>query len=94
MTSWVGLISIIIILPVLGIKKKIGRSTQLVTAVTGLNLILLHWVIAGAHRLSYPVVCGIFVPWSGIKPESPELEGGFLATGPPGKSADLSLADS
>jgi len=37
-TSWVGLISIIIIIPVLGMEKKIGSSTQLVTAVTGLNL--------------------------------------------------------
>ena len=38
-TSWVGLISIIIIIPVLGMEKKIGSSTQLVTAVTGFNLL-------------------------------------------------------
>lgn len=34
-TSWIGLISIIIIIPVLGMeKKKKGSSTQLVTAIT------------------------------------------------------------
>ena len=30
--------------------------------------------------------CGILVPWPGIKPTSPALEGRFLTTGPPGKS--------
>ena len=30
--------------------------------------------------------CGIFVPRPGIKPTTPELESGFLATGPLGKS--------
>ena len=29
---------------------------------------------------------GILVPWSGIEPESPALQGGFLTTEPPGKS--------
>ena len=41
-----------------------------------------------AHRLSYPTVCGIFVPQSGVKPEPPALEGRFLTTGPPGKLED------
>ena len=30
--------------------------------------------------------CGIIVPWSGMEPVSPALQGGFLITGPPGKS--------
>ena len=38
------------------------------------------------HGLSCPVACGILVPQPGIKPVSPALEGGFLTTGPPGKS--------
>ena len=36
--------------------------------------------------LSWPTACGILVPQPGIKPMSPALEGGFLTTGPPGKS--------
>ena len=36
--------------------------------------------------LSCPAAYGILVPWPGIKPASFALEGGFLATGPPGKS--------
>ena len=39
-----------------------------------------------AHRHSCLEACGILVPQLGIKPTSPELEGGFLTTGPPGKS--------
>ena len=36
--------------------------------------------------LSCPATYRILVPWPGIKPTSPELEGGFFTTGPPGKS--------
>ena len=42
--------------------------------------------VAATRRLSCPVACGILVPWPGIKPVSPALEGRFLTTGPPGKS--------
>ena len=35
-----------------------------------------------------PLVCGVLVPPSGIKPATLELEGGFLTTGPPGKAPD------
>ena len=42
-------------------------------------------LIAGCG-LSCPVACGILVPRPGIRLESPALEGGFLTTGPPGKS--------
>ena len=46
----------------------------------------LHLVLVGARRLICPAACGILVPWPGIEPASPALEGRFLATGPPGKS--------
>ena len=39
-----------------------------------------------AHGLSCPVAWGILVPRPGIEPVSLALEGGFLATGSPGKS--------
>ena len=39
--------------------------------------------LAVVYGLSRPVACGIFVPGPGIKPTSPELEGGFLTTEPP-----------
>ena len=39
-----------------------------------------------ARGLSCPAACGILLPWPGIEPTSPVLEGGFLTTGPSGKS--------
>ena len=39
-----------------------------------------------SHGLSCPTACGILAPQPGIKPMTPALEGGFLMTGPPGKS--------
>ena len=39
-----------------------------------------------SYRLSCPTASGILVPRPGIGPESPALAGGFLITGPPGKS--------
>ena len=39
-----------------------------------------------ACGLSCPVACGILVPWPGMEPAFPALEGRFLTTGPPGKS--------
>ena len=59
---------------------------------------LLHWqadslplaALAVAQRFSsIPRACGILVPWPGIKPESPVLQGRFLTTGQPGKSQFL-----
>jgi len=38
------------------------------------------------RRLSCFEACGILVPQAGLEPESPALQGGFLTTGPPGKS--------
>ena len=42
-----------------------------------------------AWRLSLVVAHGILVARPGIKPMCPVLEGGFLTTGPPGKSQEL-----
>ena len=42
--------------------------------------------VAVVCRFSCPAACGILVPWSEIQPAFPALEGGFLTTGPPGKS--------
>ena len=39
-----------------------------------------------AHWLSCPKACGILVPQPGMEPESSALEGGFVTTGPSGKS--------
>ena len=44
-----------------------------------------------AYGLSCPATCGILVPRPWIKPASPALEGGFLTTGPPGKSQVLQV---
>ena len=46
--------------------------------------------VLGLHcGLSCPVAYGILVPWPGIEPMSPPLQGGFFTTGPPGKSCPL-----
>ena len=42
--------------------------------------------VVAAYGPSCPMACGILVPQLGIEPLSPALEGGFLTTGPPGKS--------
>ena len=44
-----------------------------------------------ACGLSRPAACGILVPQPGIEPASPALEGGFLTTGPLGKSPGLAF---
>ena len=48
--------------------------------------ICLWQVLVLARRLSYPAACGIFIPQLGTELTSPALKGGFLTTGPPGKS--------
>lgn len=42
-----------------------------------------------AHELSCPGARGILVPGPGNKLGSPALAGGFLSTGPPGKSLNF-----
>ena len=67
------------------------------------SVVVVHWFsscgmwalehvgsVVAAHRLSCPTACGILVPPPGIEPASPALEGGFLTTGPPGKSPVIS----
>ena len=46
----------------------------------------LCWAFTVAHGFSCPEACGILLPWQGIKPKSPALEGRFLTTGPLWKS--------
>ena len=53
-------------------------SAQTLVVVCGLS--------SAAHRLRCPAACEILVPRLGIEPMSPALQGGFLTTGPPGKS--------
>ena len=43
-------------------------------------------LVVVTHGLSCPAACGVLVPEPRIKPMSPILAGGFLTTGPPGKS--------
>ena len=42
--------------------------------------------VVAVRELSCPTAWGILVLQPGIEPASPALEGGFLTTGPPGKS--------
>ena len=42
--------------------------------------------VVSACKLSCPMACGILIPPLEIELASPALEGGFLTTGPPGKS--------
>ena len=42
--------------------------------------------VGSACRLSCSTDCDILVPQPGMKPMSPELEGWYITTGPPGKS--------
>ena len=42
--------------------------------------------LVAANRLSCPGTCGILVPWPGVEPASSAFQGGFITTGPPGKS--------
>ena len=57
-------------------------------------LVETHWLqsvqdsVVVVHWFSCSAACGILVPWPGIKPTPPELQGRFLTTGPPGKSPD------
>ena len=44
-----------------------------------------------AHGVSCSKACGILVPWSAVEPTSPALQGGFLATGSPGRSPETPL---
>ena len=45
-------------------------------------------VVVVAHRLTCSVACEVLVSQPEIEPESPELQGEFPTTGPPGKSLE------
>ena len=45
--------------------------------------------VVAPHRLSCFMACGILVLQPGFKPTILAFGGGFLITGPPGKSLDL-----
>ena len=44
-----------------------------------------------AHKLTYPLTCGILVPGSGIEPRSPALQDRFLTIRPSEKSLSVYL---
>ena len=50
---------------------------------------LQHAGFSSGEQISYPVACGILVPWPGIKLKSHTVEARLLTTGPPGKSPSL-----
>ena len=61
-----------------------STDTRLCSGGTKASLVVVHGLIC-------PVARGILVPWPGIEPASPGLEGRFLRTGPPGNSLPLTL---
>ena len=51
------------------------------------GLVIASWSsLVGARVSSCSVACGILVPWPGLEPQTPALQGGFSTTGSPGKS--------
>ena len=50
------------------------------------SLVVVPGFSSVALRLSCFMPCRILVPQPGLEPMSPALQGGFLTTGPPGKS--------
>ena len=56
------------------------------------SLVAVHGLSSCSRQACYPVICGILVPWPGIKSMFPTLESGFSTTGPTRKSQEISLA--
>ena len=67
-----------------------GKSLTSLTAFKYLFIWLL-WVLVVVRGLHCSVACGNLAPRPGTEPASPALQGGFLTTGPPGKSSSHSL---
>ena len=61
------------------LRRAGSRACRLSSCGTWASLVV-------ARGLSCPAAGGSLVSQPGIKPKSPALEGGFLITGPPGKS--------
>ena len=55
------------------------------------SVIVAHRLSSCGLRVLLPCACGILGPQPGIEPASPALEGGFLITGPQGKSPSVIL---
>ena len=74
-------------------SSLLGQASSTLWTLFFFNLLIVYFiwlcqVLATAWGLHCSTTCGILVPWPGIKPASPALEGGFLTTRPPGKSQD------
>ena len=57
----------------------------LVAMHVGFSFVMVGRPSSWGSLIQLPQRCGILVPWTGIKPVSPALEGRFSTTGPPGK---------
>ena len=55
---------------------------------------LLQYCFCFMFLVFWPEACGILVPWPGIEPASPALEGKILTSGCPGKPLDSLLPSS
>ena len=55
------------------------------------SLVVAQCSLVAEHEVSCLASCGILVPQSGIEPISPTLGGGFLTTGSPGESQEISF---
>ena len=72
-----------------GLLSSCAQAAERVGSVfCGMRALLLRCAssVVVAHTLSCPATCGILVPRPGVEPASPALEGGFLTTGPPGRT--------
>ena len=56
------------------------------------SLVAVRGLSSWSRQACYPVICGILVPWPGIKSMFPTLESGFSTTGPTRKSQETSLS--
>ena len=65
-----------VLVSVVGAPRDQGNSFN--------NHLWLCCVLVAGQGLSCSAACGILVPWPGIEPECPALEGRFLTTGLPG----------
>ena len=68
------------------LKSKAQKQTSLLSFLFWLRWVCLAVLGASlvvARGLSCSTVCGIAVPRPRTEPESPELEGGLLVSGPP-----------
>ena len=70
----------------MGASLQVQRAASLVVVCSARAYCSVWASLVVALRLGCISVYGILVPKPGIEPESPALEGGFLTTGPLGRS--------